>query len=60
MTRFMNPMMRYWQENNLPSLTVLVVNREKGKPGAGLSTLEDIDKDREGEGFPVYFFSSCP
>ena len=35
------------QENNLLPLTVLVVNRETGKPGVGLSTLEDIDKNLE-------------
>ena len=47
MTRLLDPVMRYCQDNNLPPLTVLVVNRETGKPGTGLSTLNDIDKDRE-------------
>ena len=49
-TRLLDPVMRYCQENNLPPLTVLVVNSETGKPGAGLSTLEDIDKG-PGTGF---------
>jgi putative restriction endonuclease len=28
-------------------LTVLVLNKESGLPGEGLSTIEEIDKDRE-------------
>ena len=47
MTQLLDPVMRYCQDNNLPPPTVLVVNRETGKPGSGLSTLEGIDKDRE-------------
>lgn len=38
---------KYWCEaNGLPPLTVLVVNKETGKPGSGMS-LEDFDKARE-------------
>ena len=46
-TQFLDPVMRYCQKNNLPPLTVLVVNQETGKPGTGLSTPDDIDHDRE-------------
>ena len=58
-TRLLDPVMRYCQENNLPPLTVLVVNSETGKPGAGLSTLEDIDKDRA-RVFNHDWFHICP
>lgn len=39
--------MWYCKDNNLPPLTVLVVNRQTGLPGEGLSTLEEINSDRE-------------
>ncbi|HZU39078.1 MAG TPA: hypothetical protein VFA18_24345, partial [Gemmataceae bacterium] len=39
--------MRYCHRNELPPLTVLVVNQETGLPGAGLSTLEEVNRDRE-------------
>ena len=48
MTGLLDPVMRYCQANGLPPLTVLVVNQETGKPGAGLSAaLQDTDQDRE-------------
>ena len=47
MSRLLDQLMRYCQENNLPPLTVLVINRETGNPVAGLSTLGDVAKDRE-------------
>ena len=38
---------KHWCESNsLPPLTVIVVNKETGRPGSGL-TLEDMDKARE-------------
>src|SRR5947209_6743786 len=37
--------MRYCECNGLPPLTVLVVNQETGRPGAGLSTLEELNRD---------------
>lgn len=40
-------LMRYCHQNSLPPLTVLVVNQETGQPGAGLSTLEELNRDRE-------------
>jgi putative restriction endonuclease len=39
--------MRYCHQNGLPPLTVLVVNQETGQPGSGLSTLEELNRDRE-------------
>jgi hypothetical protein len=35
------------EDNEWPPLTVLVVNQETGLPGEGLSTLEEVNKDRE-------------
>ena len=39
--------MWFCEENGLPPLTVLVVNQETGLPGEGLSTLEEVNRDRE-------------
>jgi len=39
--------MWFCEQNRLPPLTVLVVNRETGLPGEGLSTIEEVNKDRE-------------
>lgn len=39
--------MRYCDRNNLPPLTVLVVNKVTGILGTGLTTLEDLNRDRE-------------
>ena len=39
--------MWFCEDNDLPPLTVLVVNRETGLPGEGLSTLEEVNEDRE-------------
>jgi hypothetical protein len=39
--------MRYCVQNDLPSLTALVVNKGTGAPGDGLTTLKDPDADRE-------------
>lgn len=45
--QFLGPVMWYCQANRLPPLTVIVVNRDTGLPGAGLSTLDDVNRDRE-------------
>ena len=38
---------KYWcAVNELPPLTIIVVNKESGKPGSGM-VLDDIDKVRE-------------
>ena len=39
--------MRYCHHHSLPPLTVLVVNQETGRPGLGLTTLEELNQDRE-------------
>jgi alkylated DNA nucleotide flippase Atl1 len=39
--------MRYCHANQLPPLTVLVVNQETGLPGEGLTTVEEVNQDRE-------------
>lgn len=39
--------MGFCDRNGLPPLTVLVVNQATGRPGAGLSTLEELNRDRE-------------
>lgn len=47
MSQFLEPIIRYCDENGLPPLTVLAVNRETGLPGVGLTTLEEVNSDRE-------------
>lgn len=47
MAQFLNPIMHYCSANGLPPLTVIVVNQETGLPGDGLSTIEEVNKDRE-------------
>ncbi len=39
--------MRYCKRNALPPLTSLVVKKTTGRPGAGLTTVVDLDRDRE-------------
>ena len=45
--QMLGPIMYYCQDNGLPPLTVLVVNKDTGLPGEGLTTLEEVNKDRE-------------
>jgi len=40
-------LMRYCQRAGLPPLTVLVVQKDSGKPGEGFTTFEDLHRDRE-------------
>ena len=46
--QFLGPIMYYCEQNDLPPLTVLVVNQETGLPGEGLTTIEEVNSDREG------------
>jgi len=39
--------MRYCDENDLPPLTVLVVNKTTGEPGKGLIAIKELHTDRE-------------
>jgi hypothetical protein len=45
--RHLEHLLRYCQHNQLPPLTVLVVQKGSGKPGVGLTTSTDINADRE-------------
>lgn len=47
MAQLLGPIMWLCEDNEWPPLTALVVNRETGLPGEGLSTLEDVNEDRE-------------
>lgn len=44
---FLGPIMFYCEEKSLPPLTVLVINKQTGLPGEGLTTLENVNRDRE-------------
>jgi putative restriction endonuclease len=46
MGTFLEYIMCYCENNRLPPLTVIVVNKETGLPGAGL-TLDDLHAERE-------------
>ena len=39
--------MNYCEAKGLPPLTCLVVNKDTGIPGHGLSTVDDLPRDRE-------------
>ncbi|MEQ7870448.1 hypothetical protein V6R97_07320 [Chromohalobacter salexigens] len=47
MAQFLGPIMWFCEDNDYPPLTVLVVNADTGMPGSGLSTLEEVNVDRE-------------
>lgn len=40
-------LMRYCERNNFPPLTCIVVNQQTGLPGEGLTTIQNLNKDRE-------------
>ncbi len=47
MAQFLGPIMWLCEDSKCPPLTVLVVNQETGLPGDGLTTIENVNKDRE-------------
>lgn len=47
LTQPLTMLMNYCKENNLPPLTILVVQKNTGIPGPGLTTIEELNKDRE-------------
>ena len=47
MAQFLGPIMWFCEDKGYPPLTVLVVNQETGLPGEGLSTIENVNQDRE-------------
>lgn len=51
--------MRYCDQNRIPPLTALVVNKGTGIPGNGLTTLKNGDTDRE-EVFNYDWYSIIP
>jgi hypothetical protein len=59
MGQFLNPIMRICEIRGLPPLTVLVVNQHTGLPGEGLTTLENVNEDRE-KVFSFNWFSLEP
>jgi len=52
--------MNFCRQNNLPHLTVLVVNKETGKPGDGFPKIvDDFDVERE-KVFKYDWYGLCP
>ena len=47
LAQILGQIMKYCDAKGLPPLTCLVVNQETGIPGAGLSTVADLPRDRE-------------
>jgi hypothetical protein len=47
LAQFLGPIMWFCEANKLPPLTVLVVNQDTGLPGDGLTTIENVNQDRE-------------
>ena len=47
MAQFLGPIMWLCEDKGYPPLTVLVVNQETGLPGEGLSTIHEVNADRE-------------
>ncbi len=45
--QFLGPIMWLCEDNGYPPLTVLVVNQDTGLPGEGLSTIQEVNEDRE-------------
>ena len=59
LAQFLGPIMWLCEDNGWPPLTVLVVNQGTGLPGDGLSTLENVNEDRE-RVFTYDWFSLTP
>jgi alkylated DNA nucleotide flippase Atl1 len=47
MAQTLGIIMRYCDERDLPPLTAIVVKKSSGVPGTGLTTLREINRDRE-------------
>ncbi len=47
MWQFLHPIMCYCKAKRIPPLTVLVVNKSTRRPGSGLTTLDDVNRDRD-------------
>lgn len=46
-TQSLETLMSHCKNNNLPPLTILVVQKHTGIPGQGLTTMEELNSDRE-------------
>lgn len=47
LTQPLGLIMHYCEEQGLPPLSVLVVSKETGKPGEGLTAVSNVDRERE-------------
>jgi len=47
LTQPLELLLNHCKENNLPTITILVVQKHSGIPGKGLITIEELNKDRE-------------
>ena len=47
LSQILGRIMHYCERENLPPLTCIVVNQETGEPGNGLTTIDNLMKDRE-------------
>ncbi|WP_295438807.1 hypothetical protein [uncultured Thiodictyon sp.] len=47
LSQILGCIMSYCADHRFPPLTVLIVNQDTGLPGEGLSTLEEVNQDRE-------------
>jgi len=47
MAQTLGIVMRYCQKHHLPPLTAIVVGKTRGLPGTGLTTIQEINCDRE-------------
>lgn len=47
LAQILGQIMNHCKSKGLPPLTCLVVNQDTGLPGSGLSTVEDLPRDRE-------------
>ena len=47
LAKHLDHLMRYCERTGLPPLTVLVVQTKSGRPGDGLTTVEELHRDRE-------------
>ena len=60
MWQFLHPIMCYCNTKRIPPLTVLVVNKSTRRPGLGLTTLDDVNRDRDRVFSHDWFRMECP
>ena len=47
LAQILGMIMTYCQRNDIPPLTILVVNQDTGLPDEGLTTIQNVNQDRE-------------